>query len=99
VRFCNRPRALRRVYFLGDGSAEALTIEPLSPAQALVEWVKHSFLLDVEEQALLAGHFDRVARLANRPIHYRLDYPRRVEDLPAVRRAILGHAQEGGVAA
>jgi len=99
VRFCDRPRPLWRVYFLGDGSAEALTIEPLSPAQALVEWVKHSFLLDVEEQALLAGHFDRVARLANRPIHYRLDYPRRFEDLPAVRRAILGHAQEEGVAA
>ncbi len=99
VRFCDRPRPLRRVYFLGDGSAEVLAIEALNPAQALVEWVKHSFLLDVEEQALLAAHFDRVARLANRPIHYRLDYPRRFEDLAAVRRAILAHALEEGIAA
>ena len=82
------------MYFLGDGSAETIQIHRLSPAEALVEWVKHSFLLDVEERPRLASHFDQVADLANRPIHYRLDYPRRFEDLPRVREAILDHAQQ-----
>jgi hypothetical protein len=94
VRFCDRPKPLRQVYFLGDGSAATLRFERLSPAQTLLEWVKHSFLLDVEEQSLLAAHFDQVADLANRPIHYRLDYPRRFEDLAGVRQAIVEHASE-----
>jgi len=91
--FCTQPRPLRRVYFLGDGRAETVTFERLRPAEALVEWVKHSFLLDIEEKPRLASHFDQVAKLANQPIHYRLDYPRRFEDLARVRETIVAHAR------
>lgn len=90
--FCDQSRPLRRVYFLGDGSAPAITFRRMKPAEAMVEWVKHSFLLDVEEKPLLASHFDQVAQLANQPIHYRLDYPRRYEELGQVRQAIVEHA-------
>jgi hypothetical protein len=99
LRFCDQSRPLRRVYFLGDGSATALSFQHLSPAEALVEWVKHSFLLDVEERPRLASHFDQVAALANQPIHYRLDYPRRFEDLACVRQAIVEHASDEGATA
>ena len=99
IAFCDQPRPLRRVYFLGDGSAAALFFQPMSAAEALVEWVKHSFLLDIEDRSLLASHFDQVAGLANQPIHFRLDYPRRFKDLPSVRQAIVEHinAQDGMV--
>ena len=96
ISFCDQPRPLRRVYFLGDGSAAALFFQPMSAAESLVEWVKHSFLLDIEERSLLASHFDLVAKLANQPIHYRLDYPRRFEDLASVRQAIVKHINEQG---
>ncbi len=96
VPFCDRARPLRRVYFLGDGSAETVTIEPLRPAEALVAWVQHSFLLDVEAQPRLASHFDQVASLAELPIHYRLDYPRRYDALAEVHAAILDK-RGGGV--
>lgn len=99
VRFCDQPRPLRRVYFLGDGSAETVTFERLRPAEALVEWVKHSFLLDIEDRPRLASHFEQVASLADLPIHYRLDYPRRYEALAQVRAAIVEHAREGSEAA
>ena len=92
VRFCDQPRPLRRVYFLDDGSATTLVFQRLSAAETLVEWVKHSFLLDVEARPRLASHFDQVATLANQPIHYRLDYPRRFEDLARIRQAIVEHA-------
>jgi hypothetical protein len=92
--FCGVPRPLLRVYFLGDGSAERLEMRRLSAAETLVEWVKHSFLLDIEEQPRLASHFDQVAALANRPIHYHLDFPRRYDELAAVRQAILEHARD-----
>jgi hypothetical protein len=94
IGFCDQPRPLRRMYFLGDGNTETIRFHRISAAEALVEWVKHSFLLDVEERPRLASHFDQVVNLANQPIHYRLDFPRRFEDLPRVREAILDHAQQ-----
>ncbi len=96
IRFCDQPRPLRRVYFLGNGEVATLEFQRLSAAEALVEWVKHSFLLDVEEKPRLASHFDQVAKLANQPIHYRLDYPRRFEELAWVRAAIVEHARSEG---
>jgi hypothetical protein len=90
--FCPEPRPLRRAYFLGDGSATEIRIEKISAAEAMVEWVKSSFLLDIEEKPRLASHFDQVAKLAERPIHFRLDYPRRFELLASVRKAIVEHA-------
>lgn len=89
--FCDEPRPLRRVYFLGDGSAPDIAFQRLSGSEAMIEWVKHSFLLDIEETPRLASHFNQLARLANETIHYRLDYPRRYEDLARVRRAIVEH--------
>ena len=76
------------------GSPDTVEFELLSPSEALIELVKHSFLLDIEEQAVLAQHFDRLARLVSRPIFYRLDYPRRYEALAQVRQAIIEHATE-----
>ena len=96
IHFCDQPRPLRRVYFLGNGKVATLGFQRLSAAEALVEWVKHSFLLDVEEKPRLASHFDQVAKLANQPIHYRLDYPRRFEELAWVRAAIVEHARSEG---
>lgn len=89
--FCEEPRPLQGVYFLGAGTSPAPVFERLQPSDALIELVKHSFLLDIEEHELLAAHFDELSRLANRPIYFRLDYPRRFEDLAQVRRAIVDH--------
>ena len=90
--FCDQPQPLRRVYFLGEGVAPSVIIEAVRPAEALVELVKNSFLLDIEEKELLAWHFDEMVRLAELPIYYRIDYPRRFQDLPRVREAIIRHA-------
>ena len=95
--FCDQPRSLRRVYFLGDGSAPKLIFQRMTAAEAFIEWVKHSFLLDVEEKTLLAGQFDQVAQLIRQPIHYRLDYPRHFEELTQVRQAIVRHVQGEGL--
>lgn len=89
--FCDQPQPLRRVYFLGDGSSASLKIEPVRPPEGLLELIKNSFLLDIEEKQLLAWHFDELVKLAKLPIYYRLDYPRRYEDLPRVREAIARH--------
>jgi len=99
IAFCQEPRPLKRAYFLGDGHARVVTFERIRAPEALMAWVKNSFLLDPKQPSLLASHFAKVAELANQVSCYRLDYPRRFEELPRVRQAIVEHLQEEGVAA
>ena len=94
IPFCDAPRPLRRICFLGDGSAADVRFTRIGPAEALIELVKHSFLLDIEASDLLAAHFDELSRLASLPIVSRLDYPRRYAALAEVRQAIIRHANE-----
>ena len=94
LRFSERPARLRRVYFLGGGSAPTATFERMDAVDVLLELVKASFLLNVDDKSSLAAHFDELARLARRPIHYRLDFPRRFDLLPSVRQSIIEHAQD-----
>jgi hypothetical protein len=92
LRFSDGPAPLRRVYFLGSGSAPDVKFERMDAADVMIELVKASFLLNVDDKARLASHFDEVARLARRPIHYRLDFPRRFDLLGRVRQSVIEHA-------
>ncbi len=94
VAFCDAQRPLACVFFLGQGDVHTPRIAPLRPAEALIELVKHSFLLDIEARDMLARHFDDLTRLAALPIYFRLDYPRSYAALPAVHQAILRHTAE-----
>jgi hypothetical protein len=89
--FCEQPRPLHCVYFLGEGTQQQPVFERMNPAEALIELVKHSFLLDIEEREMLAAQFDELSRLVSQPVYYRLDYPRRFKDLALVRQAIVEH--------
>lgn len=93
IRFCGEARPLRRVYFLQDDAVEKTSITPMIASDALMELTKHSFLLDIEERELIANHFDRLAEMVRLPVFFRLDYPRRFEDLDGVRRAILDNLE------
>lgn len=92
---CDQPRPLRVAYFLGAGTAKEVTFARLREAEALIEWTKHAFLLDLDDRALMSAHFEHLAALANGVPAYRLDYPRRFEDLAALRETIVGHASKG----
>ena len=91
---CDQPRPLRAVYFLGGGDVAQTSIRRLSALQALAEWAKHSFLLDVEDKRLMRAHFDHIVMLANRLPAYHLDYVRRYEDLDNLRSVIVDHANQ-----
>jgi hypothetical protein len=90
---------LRHAYFLGDARAAPVRIERIPAAEAMMAWVRNSFLLEPKEPDVLAAHFGRLAELANRVACYRLDYPRRFDALARVRQAIARHLQEEGVPA
>jgi hypothetical protein len=97
IPFCNEQRRLCRIYLLAegaDGLAGAIEFEPAKPAEALVELVKNSFVLDTEERESLAGHFEILTALLARPVCHWLRYPRAYSELERVRLAILAHASE-----
>ena len=54
--FCEQHRPLHRIYFLGEGTQQQPVFERMNPAEALIELLKHSFLLDIEEREMLAAH-------------------------------------------
>lgn len=91
VVFCDTPRLLRAVYFLGEGKTESILFEPVSGRDAMVELVKHSFLLDIEAREMLTHHFGQLVEMVKAPMFFRLDYPRQYDLLPAVREAVIRH--------
>jgi hypothetical protein len=91
IAFRGRPSALRRLYFLSPADSSGIQIEAIPPAEALIEIVKHSFLLDIEDSREVATHFQQASHLVARIGCHRIGYPRRFEALPEVRSAILEH--------
>jgi hypothetical protein len=94
VAYCDEARPLRRLYFLGEGDTDTVSIEPVSGRDAMIELVRHSFLLDIEAREMLMHHFGQLSELARIPMFFRLDYPRRYEWLPQVRDVVIRHASE-----
>jgi hypothetical protein len=94
--FCSDERMLRRMYFLGAGDADQVSFAPMTPGDAVMGLVGNSFLLDIAGRESMSAHFNQVVELANMPIFFRLDYPRSFAALPAVRQAILEHAEIQG---
>jgi len=91
---CDGPRPLRRAYFLGEGDRDDIVISPMGAAEAAVEWVKHSFLLDVGNKQRMRSHFAQIGKLAAQGISYRLDYPRRYELLDELRATLVAHTDD-----
>lgn len=84
---------LRAIYVLARDGASETIIKLLGANEAMMEFVQHSFILDIRSEHTLGGHFERMATLAGKIPTYRLDYPRDYARLPDVRSAIISHAR------
>ena len=93
IQFCREPRPLVRAYLLGETPIAHPAMRSIKGAEALVEWVKHSFLLDLQKRTLLASHFDQVARLVACVECFVIEFPRRYEDLPRLRQFITDNVR------
>lgn len=93
LKFCDEPRRLRCAYFIGDGSVNRPIIDDIAPAEAMVELVRHAFLLEVEERKALSQQFVQLANLVSTVKMHRLDYERNYGTLLDVRVAVLCHAR------
>lgn len=93
---CNEISELGVIYVLFREGVNAPTITPLRANEAMMEFMKHSFMLDARGENALRGHFERMSTLAREARSFRLDYPRDYDQLPIVREAILNHQHSLG---
>jgi hypothetical protein len=91
IEFCRQPLLLDRVYMLGDGTARDVSIAELCGSEALIAFVKHSFLLDIDARDLISAHFNQLSRLVAERRCFRLDYPRRYSLLGKARALVTQH--------
>jgi hypothetical protein len=95
-RFSRDPVPVRRMYVLGRAQPAArsrtVTITALTPREAFIELVKHTYRLDLDDHTRLRDEFDSISRIAARPsLIYRLAFRRDLSRLPVVQAAILEH--------
>ncbi len=91
IRFCDRTVSLQRLYLLAKdvGPAEKIAISIPAQHERLLRCLSHIFRLDPTDEDRLRGEFDALARLAASSLIREIRYPRRLELLPEVHRAIL----------
>ncbi len=92
----NEPVALLAAFELQWQELDDISIQPLEGAERTMAWIENSFLLDIEDQDLLARHFDWTYRIADRVPTFRLDYPRDYGMLARVRDAVRRQAAKPG---
>lgn len=90
---------LSSLFFLTDPELEcnnSIRIAKISGTEAMMTFVKRSFLLDVGSKDAASDQFRTIQRiLETRPNLYSLSFPRRYELLPQVRQNILSVVQNG----
>jgi hypothetical protein len=85
--FLQDPLPLRQVYVLAEGKTQE--VEPLRPQEALIELVRHSYLVNVlRPLGEASSHFLQCASLAKNISIYRLKRPRSLRKLSALARMV-----------
>ena len=90
---CTEPLPVAAVYLLEDAPDGRLDIRPVGQGEALVALVNQSFLLDIEDSAVLRGHFLRLAALTRQAPLWSLSRPRRFADLPQQVETLVAHVR------
>jgi len=100
IHFCSGRVPIKAVYSLASAekisAADPVAIQPLGPAESLIELAKHRFCLGIDDIDKLRKDYQRLSSIIKSlgAIH-RLDYPRSLSLLPRVVTTVLEHSQHG----
>jgi hypothetical protein len=94
--YSNAPQPLLAAFVLGSLGTSDVMIQELAGLQRYMAWLENSFLLDVEDRALLAQHYEWTHRISGAVPTFALDYPRDYDMLPDVRNAVRQHIANSG---
>ena len=86
--YTESPQPLLAAFVLEGPKSSEISIHALTGLDRYMAWLRNSFLLDVEDNALLARHFEWTHRISSSVPSFSLDYPRDYGILPDVRNAV-----------
>jgi hypothetical protein len=90
--FSEGKHPLRAVYLLlPPGDLSEIIIERITPQAGLIRLVENSFHLDIGDRSAMQRMFEALTRIVSQVPLFRLQYPRRYEQLPAIRTSIINH--------
>ena len=89
--FCDCARELAAVYFIGENDVADVVFKRLTAREAMLLFMRNSFLLDVEDRALTSRHFARAATLSNQTPCFELEFARRFDQLDHLMEAIIAN--------
>src|SRR5256885_10569761 len=94
--FSREPVPVRPMYVPGRAPPAArlrsVTITALTPREAFIELVKHTYRLDLDDHTRLRHEFDSISRIAaRRSLIYRLPFRRDLSRLPGGQAAVPEH--------
>ena len=75
-------------FVLENKDSEIVAIRHLTGVERYMAWLENSFLLDIEDNELLARHFEWTHRISGAVPTFALDYPRDYGMLSDVHRAV-----------
>lgn len=87
---CDTPQPLACIFLLEPHAAQ-VRVEAVDPSAALIELMRHAFMLEMRDRELLSAHFDRMARLVDAVPVFRLAYPRDFAALGILRATLREH--------
>ncbi len=89
--------SVKALFFIDpDGASEHARVEKLSPGEACMRMVEHSFWLDPTDMARTARKLTSASALANDVPAYKLGYPRDYKKLDELHAAIFSVLESGG---
>ena len=78
-------------FIIDPEDSSVLSVAPLCGVERYMAWLSNSFLLDIEDPALLAKHFEWTHRISSTVPTFTLDYPRDYGMLAKVRNLVQQH--------
>ena len=89
--YTKEPQLLLAAFVLEREDVADVEIRGVAGLDRYMGWLENSFLLDVEDNDLLAQHFEWTHRISGAVPTFALDYPRDYGMLPDVRLAVQQH--------
>jgi hypothetical protein len=84
------PLPIRAAFLLEPARGDAVIIEPITPSDACMAFVEHSFWMNPTDLTRTKARMTRASAMATRVPTFRLIYPREYSALPRVHNALAG---------
>jgi hypothetical protein len=97
LRFVRGEQPLTHVYVLDPASAVGIGFERLSPRDAMIELLRETYRLALDDRAAMAREFDALTAVASHVPCWRLSFPRRLDAWRTLAADVEAHIRGSAI--